>query len=172
MFSKRNIYRAALIGLAQLIFLTAIFISCYNRIRNMLADNRLEEQAELSPVKDDIGLTKIDWVQVKKARPETIRAGVYLDRIQEFDIVRSKWSYEFYAWFKWNPKKINFISLKDSAKEVTVQNAPVKLVNGAIEDIDTHSFYLNHARDSAYVLFHITGSTTKFFDVSQYPLDS
>jgi len=172
MFSKPNIYKAVLIGLAQLIFLTAIFVLSYNRIKNMLAENRQTERAELSPTIDDVGLTRIDWKQVKKANPEPIKAGVYLDRIQEFDIVRSKWSYEFYAWFKWNPKRINFISLKDSAKDIDVQHAPIKIVNGAIEDIDLHSFYLNTARDSAYVLFHITGSTTKFFDVSQYPLDS
>lgn len=172
MFSKPNIYRAVVIGFAQLIFLTAIFIGSYNRIRNMLTENRQREKAELSPTVNDIGLTKIDWKQVAKAKPEIVKAGIYLDRIQEFDIVRSRWSYEFYTWFKWNPKRINFISLKDSAKDVDPQHSPIKIVNGTIEDIDIHSFYLSAGRDSAYALFHITGSTTKFFDVSQYPLDN
>jgi len=31
---------------------------------------------------------------------------------------------------------------------------------------------MNSKRDSAYILFHITGTTTKFFDVSEYPLDN
>jgi hypothetical protein len=125
----------------------------------MVNENQQKNEAELNPQKNDVGLTKIDWDQVKKSKPEQVTAGVYLDRIQDFDIVRSKWSYEFYAWFKWNPQKITFIALKDS-------------VNGAIENIETHSFYINAKRDSAYVLFHIIGSTTKFFDVAQYPLDN
>jgi hypothetical protein len=172
-FSKSNILKATLIGLVQIVLLGALFIYCHNYIREVIVDNQNKNEAILSPVKDDIGLTKIDWIQVKKSAPQKVTAGIYLDRIEDFDIVRSKWSYEFYAWFKWDPKKINFIDIKDSLPgAIGTQNSPVKIVDGSIDHIETHSFYLNAKGDSAYILFHITGATTKFFDVSQYPLDN
>ena len=87
--------------------------------------------------------------------------------------MHAKWSYEFYAWFKWNPRKINFINLKDSVKgAIRLENAPVRILNGSIEHIETHTFYVNSKGDSAYVLFRIVGSSTKFFDISEYPLDN
>lgn len=173
MFSKSNLITAALIGLFQLVCLTVLFIYCDSYIKQIIAENREKKEAELSPVKNDVGLTKIDWAQVKEAKPEHVTAGIYLDRIQDFDIVHAKWSYEFYAWFKWNPKRIDFISLKDSVKgAITPVNAPVNIVNGSIEHIETRTFYLNAKGDSAYVLFHLVASATKLFDVSQYPLDN
>jgi hypothetical protein len=173
MFSKPNIVKAACMGLFQFVCLTVLFVYCDSYIREIIAENQEKKEAELSPLKNDIGLTKIDWAQVKESKPEKVTAGVYLDRIQDFDIVHSKWSYEFYTWFKWNPRKINFMSLKDSVKgAINLENVPIKIVNGTIERIETHTFYLNAKGDSAYVLFHVAGTTTKFFDVSQYPLDN
>jgi len=173
MFSKPNIAKAAAMGFFQVVCLTILFFYCDGYIRQIIAENQEKKEAELSPVKNDIGLTKMDWAQVKESKPEKIIGGVYLDRIQDFDIVHSKWSYEFYAWFKWNPRKIDFMSLKDSVKgAINLENVPLKIVNGTIERIETHTFYLNAKGDSAYVLFHIVGSTTKFFDVSLYPLDN
>ena len=172
MFSKSNIRKAILIGLVQITLLILLFTWCRGYIKKIIAENQQKNEAELNPAKNDVGLTKIDWAQVKNSKPEPVIAGVYLERIQDFDIVHAKWSYEFYTWFKWNPTRIKFMNLKDSVKgAITIQNAPVKILNGDIENIETHSFYLNARGDSAYILFHIVGSTTKFFDVSQYPLD-
>jgi len=172
-FSKSNIIKGAVIGLLQFVFLLILFIYCDSYIKQIIAENQQKKEAELSPVKNDVGLTKVDWAQVKESKPEHVIGGVYLDRIQDFDIVHAKWSYEFYAWFKWNPRKIDFINLKDSVKgAITPVNAPVNIVNGSIEHIETRTFYLNAKGDSAYVLFHMVASATKFFDVSQYPLDN
>jgi hypothetical protein len=171
--SRSNIQNAVLIGFGQAVLLSILFIYCHNYIKQVIVDNQQKNGAILSPVTDDLGLTKIDWTQVKNSAPQKVTAGIYLDRIEDFDIVHSKWSYEFYAWFKWNPKKINFINLRDSLPgAIGTHNEPVKIVDGTVEHIETHSFYLNAKGDSAYILFHITGSTTKFFDVSQYPLDN
>jgi hypothetical protein len=173
MFSRSSIIKAIAIGLFQSISLIVLFVYCYSYVKQIFFENQQKNEAALNPVANDIGLTKIDWAQVKASKPEKITGGVYLDRIQDFDIVHSRWSYEFYAWFKWNPHKINFIDLKDSVKgAINPQNAPLKIVNGSIEHIETHSFYLNSQRDSAYILFHITCNTTQFFNVAQYPLDS
>jgi hypothetical protein len=173
MLSTSNISKAIIIGGLQIVFLTVLFIWCHSYVKRIIFENQRKNEAELNPLVNDIGLTKVDWEQVKKSKPAQVTAGVYLDRIQDFDIVHSRWSYECYAWFKWNPRKINFINLKDSVKgAVTLENTPVKIVNGAIEHIETHSFYLSNKGDSAYILFHLTGTTTKFFDVSQYPLDN
>jgi hypothetical protein len=115
----------------------------------------------------------MDLNAVRKSKPAKVNAGVYLDRIQDFDIVHSRWSYEIYAWFKWNPHQVNFIDLKDSVKgAIHVENSPIKIVNGTIDHIETHSFYLNAKGDSAYVLFHVAVTATRFFDISQYPLDN
>jgi len=172
-YSKTNIRKAVLIGLFQIACLIALFIYCHDYIKGIIVENRQKNQAELDPVENDIGLTKIDWAEVKKSTPEKVTAGIYLDRIEDFDIVHSRWGYEFYAWFRWNPKKINFINLKDTVEgAITEQNAPVKIVDGNITHIETHAFYLNSKADSAYILFHIAGATTKLFDVAQYPLDN
>jgi hypothetical protein len=172
-FSRSNIIKATLIGFGQIVLLGAIFIYCHNYIKRIIVDNQQKNEATLNPFKSDMDLTGIDWAQVKRSVPQKVSSGIFLDRIEDFDIIHSKWSYEFYAWFIWNPKKISFINLKDTLPgAVSVQNAPVKIVDGSIEHIETHSFYLNAKGDSAYILFHITGATTKFFDVSQYPLDN
>ena len=173
MFSKPTIIKGALIGLSQAVVLTILFIYCHNYIKQIIAENQQRKEAELSPVKNDVGLTKIDWAQVKQSKPEHVTSGIYLDRIQDFDIVHARWSYEFYAWFKWNPKKIDFIDLKDSVKgAIRLENAPVRIVNGSIDHIETRTFYVNNKGDSAYVLLHMVGSTTKFFDIALYPLDN
>jgi hypothetical protein len=173
MSSKSNIRKAIIIGASQIVVLLFLFCYCYGYIKQIIFENQKKNAAELNPYVNDVGLTKVDWDQVKKSTPEQVTAGLYLDRIQDFDIVHSKWSYEFYTWFKWNPKKVNFIDLKDSVKgAIKIENAPIKIVNGAIEHIETHSFYLNNNGQSAYILFHITGTSTKFFDISQYPLDN
>jgi hypothetical protein len=172
-FTKSNLIKASLIGLFQIVCLTILFACCHSYIKEIISENLIKREADLSPVKNDVGLTKIDWAQVKESKPEHVIGGVYLDRIQDFDILHSRWSYEFYAWFKWNPRKINFINLKDSVKgAINAENAPVRILNGSIEHIATHSFYINSAGDSAYVLFRITGSSTKLFDISEYPLDN
>jgi hypothetical protein len=173
MFSNKNLKKAAIIGFSQIVVLIFLFVCCDSYIKEVIADNQKKNEANLNPLKNDVGLTKIDWKQVKESKPQQVIAGIYLDRIQDFDILHSKWSYEFYAWFKWNPRKLYFMDLRDSVRgAITVQKSPVKIVNGTIENIATQSFYLNSKGDSAYVLFHITGTTTKFFDVSEYPLDN
>jgi|GEM_PF-838155 len=172
-FSKQNIIKAILMAICQVALLTLIYILCYHYVKEIINENKITNAAWLNPAKNDVGLTAIDWEQVKQSHPEPVQGGMYLDRIQDFDIVRSKWSYEFYAWFKWNPQRINFIDLRDSVKgAIAAKNTPIKIVNGDIENIETHSFFMNSKGDSAYILFHISGSTTKFFDVSEYPLDN
>lgn len=172
-FSKSNIRKAVIIGVIQTIVLLLLFLVCFRYIKQVIFDNQQKNQAELNPWINDVGLTKIDWTRVRSATPEPITAGVYLDRISDFDIVHSKWSYEFDLWFRWNPKQVKFINMKDTIRgAISGQNSPVRVVNGDIEHIETDSFYLNSKGDSAYILFHISATSTKFFNVSEYPLDN
>jgi hypothetical protein len=172
-FSKSNIIKATVIAVVQMAILIFLFMYCHHYVKQVIFENHEKTAAYLNPMVNDMHLTGVDWQTVNKSKPEHVTAGIYLDRIQDFDIVNSRWSYEFYAWFKWNPKRLQFIDLKDSNKgAITLENAPIKIVNGAIERIETNTFYLSSRGDSAYILFHITGTTTSFFDVSQYPLDN
>lgn len=170
--SKSNIRKAVVIGVFEIVLFTLLYIYSVRFVKQVILKREQTMESYINPDENDIGLTPVDWEIVKKSNPEPVKGGIFLERISDFDIVNSKWSYDFYAWFKWNPGKIDFIDLKDSTKgAISVQNKPVKIVNGTIENISTQDFHINKSGDSAYILFHISGSATKSFDVSLYPLD-
>lgn len=99
-------------------------------------------------------------------------AGSYLERIVSFELSKSKWDYEFYQWFKWNPSLVEFESL-DSLKKrfVLPVNLPFKIVNGQILDAHISNYKVSPDLKSAYVLYFVRATSTQFFSSNAYPMD-
>ena len=163
---------ATIWGAIQIVVLSCLYCFCYQYVNSIIKTINSNYAALMDPKQSDPGVSPINWAQLYDAKPDTVVAGIYVDRIMDFDMVKSNWSYEYYAWFRWNPKKVEFLEIKDrTAKPVTKTNAPFKIINGDILDISIESFYLNDSGDAAYVLFFIKGASTQFFNVSTFPLD-
>ena len=163
---------AAIWGAVQIIVLSCLYCFCYQYVSGLLKTINTNYAAFMDPKQSDPGVSPINWASLQDAKPDTVVAGIYLDRIMDFDMVKSNWSYEYYAWFRWNPKKLGFVEIKDNQpKAITKNNAPFKIINGDILDISTESFYVNDSGDSAYIMFFVKGASTQFFNVSTFPLD-
>ena len=79
MFSKSNIIKATLIGFSQVVVLVIIFCYCHSYIKQIIAENQTKKAAELSPVKNDVGLTKNRLaMQVKESKPEPVIVAGYI----------------------------------------------------------------------------------------------
>jgi len=166
---KSIIWAIALTILCSL--LTIISASYVKNIKNK-RDNNIEQT--ISVTKNDAFASTNESVrkQVNKLQPEEVKTGIFLDRISNFDMLQSKWQFEYYQWFKWNPKKIEFTDLQELEKGIiSIQSAPFQVVNGEIEKIEISGFDINEAGDSAYVNYLIKASSSNFFDVSDFPLD-
>lgn len=90
------------------------------------------------------------------ANPVRVRAGMYLDRITELSVKETKWTGDFYLWFRWNGSTVN-------------PGENFIIVDGAIESKEKVDEYTSG--DERYVLYRVVATTTKFFDVSRFPRD-
>ncbi len=106
------------------------------------------------------------------ANAKVVVAGSYLERVTSFELVKSKWDYEFYQWFKWDPTQIDFLNL-DSLKRKSALpvNLPFKIVNGQIQESEIVDFNLSVDKKLAYVLYFIRASSTQFFTPNAFPMD-
>jgi hypothetical protein len=155
------------------ILITIIKISTsYVKAIKEVRDNNLDQFVSVN--KNDAYASTNDTVRnfEKTKTPELVRTGIYLDRISNFDIIQSNWQYDYYQWFKWNPKKIKFINLQELKKGIiTAQSSPFQIINGEIERIEISSYFIDDTGDSAYVNYFIKATSSNFFDVSTFPLD-
>jgi hypothetical protein len=152
--------------------LLTIFSATYVKNIKKNRDNKIEQTISVNK-NDDFASTN-DSVRnlVNELEPEEVKTGIFLDRVSNFDILQSKWQYEYYQWFKWNPKKIDFTNLQELKKGIiSIQSAPIQIVNGEIEKIEITGFLINDAGDSAYVNYFIKASSSNLIDVSDFPLD-
>lgn len=160
------------IVLTTLCSLLTIFSASYvNEIKNN-RDEKIEQT--ISEGKNDDFASTNESVRklVSKLEPEEVKTGIFLDRVSNFDMLQSKWQFEYYQWFKWNPKKIEFADLQELKNGIiSIQSAPIQIVNGEIEKIEISGLEINDAGDSAYVNYFIKASSSNFFDVSDFPLD-
>jgi len=74
-FSKSNIRKAAIIAVVQAVLLLVLFIYCYDHIKKVIYETDRKNEADLNPRINDVGLTKIDWNQVKRSNPQPINGG-------------------------------------------------------------------------------------------------
>jgi hypothetical protein len=161
----------AIILIFILVIITKISISYVNTIKE-IRDNNLDQFVSVDKNDSYASTNGTERNFEKTNSPELVRTGIYLDRISNFDIIQSKWQYDFYQWFKWNPKKIKFINLQELKKGIiTAQSSPFQIINGEIERIEISSYFINDTGDSAYVNYFIKATSSNYFDVSTFPLD-
>ena len=160
------------ITLTILCSLLTIFSASYvNEIKNN-RDKKIEQTISAGKNDDFASTNESVRKLVSKLEPEEVKTGIFLDRVSNFDMLQSKWQFEYYQWFKWNPKKIEFADLQELKNGIiSIQSAPIQIVNGEIEKIEISGFEINDAGDSAYVNYFIKASSSNFFDVSDFPLD-
>jgi len=160
------------IVLTILCLLLLIFSRSYVKKIKSFRDNNIEQIISVS--KNDAFASTNDTIKelVKNSNPAEVKTGIFLDRISNFDMLQSKWQYEYYQWFKWNPKKIKFTNIQELKKGIiSIQSSPIQIINGEIERIEIMSFFVNDTGDSAYVNYFIKANSSNYFDVSDFPLD-
>ncbi len=92
----------------------------------------------------------------EKDQPQTVKVGIYLDRIAEMSIVGSSWKADFYVWFSWQGDELN-------------PGETFQVVNGEILSktlVDKRDEGKNH-----YALYRTMVAITKNFDVTRFPRD-
>jgi len=157
-----------IIILIVIVKISSSYVTAIKEIR----DNNLDQFVSVD--KNDVYASTNDTIRkfAKDNDAEVVRTGIYLDRISNFDIIQSKWQYDYYQWFKWNPKKIKFTNLQELKKGIiSAQSSPFQIINGEIERIEIMAFFINDTGDSAYVNYFIKATSSNYFDVSTFPLD-
>jgi hypothetical protein len=148
------------------------FLLCISTVRDIIKQREYTLTSNIYPdliKSEDITNTNFNS---KYNKANIVIAGSYLERIISFELSKSKWDYEFYQWFKWDPSVIEFESI-DSLKKSTVLpvNLPFKIVNGHILDAQISNFKISPDKKSAYVLYFVRASSTQFFSSNAYPMD-
>ena len=92
----------------------------------------------------------------EKDVPQTVKVGLYLDRIAEISILGWSWKPDFYVWFSWKGKELN------PGETFHVVNGEI-LSKTLVEKRDDGS--------SHYALYRTTALITKNFDVTRFPRD-
>jgi len=171
--SKNNLIKAILWGLIQSIIFYNLYSATIEHIKVLIAKRDSDIVSVITPEKDDPGVTAPDRKIEKESHPDSVVTGTYLERIITFDMVQSKWTYEFYQWFKWNPKKVPFanLDLLQRGATLSAEKSPIKIINGDIERMEMIDYYLNETGDEAYLLLLIKAVNTQFFDATSFPMD-
>lgn len=136
-----------------------------NHVYNLAKEVKAHREDYMSPTLPDPGKT------AAINRTDTgvkVLTGIYLDRIEELDIKQSRWTYEFYLWFKWNPTEIDLLGEKH---EKFQNELPFNIVNGEIISADLIEKQIDQAKNTGYIQYQVKAKTTQFFDVRLFPID-
>ena len=115
----------------------------------------------------DPGKTSAEHTQIN-ADVQKVKLGIYLERIEDLDIKQSRWNYEFYIWFNWNPKQIDFLGKNNLEHKNEI---PFSIINGDIISSEIVQTAYDSASNSQYIQYLVKARNTQFFDVSLYPVD-
>ncbi len=144
---------------------TTLFIVPVNIYKR---STRISEDMEktMNPYKPDPGKTAAKSYEKPEGVPE-VKAGLYLERIEDFDMVNSQWTYEIFLWFVWKSDQIDFLNLFDTERN---QMLPVSIINGEILSWDVVEKVDNY-NGMSYIQYRIIAKNTQFFDVTLFPVD-
>lgn len=120
------------------------------------ADAAQRHKDRMNPEKGEGGTRPPAAALPPGANPVRVRAGMYLDRITELSVKETKWTGDFYLWFRWTGSTVN-------------PGENFLIVDGAIESKEKVDEYTSG--DERYVLYRVVATTTKFFDVARFPRD-
>jgi hypothetical protein len=115
----------------------------------------------------DPGKTSAENNQIND-KAQKVKLGIYLERIEEIDIKQSRWNYEFYIWFTWNPKLLDFTGKNDTEHKNEI---PFSIINGDIVSAEIVQTAYDSSTNAQYVQYLVKAKNTQFFDVSLYPVD-
>jgi hypothetical protein len=115
----------------------------------------------------DPGKTSAEHTEIN-TQVQKVKLGIYLERIEEIDIKQSRWNYEFYVWFTWNPQKIDFLGNNTIEHKGEL---PFSVINGDIISSAIVQTAYDSASNSQYIQYLVKARNTQFFDVSLYPVD-
>jgi hypothetical protein len=111
-------------------------------------------------------------LNIRSGDAKVVVAGSYLERVISFELAKSKWEYEFYQWFKWDPTSIPFEHLDSlDKKNVLPANLPFKIVNGQVLEAEIVNHRLSADKKLAYVLYYVRATSTQFFSPNAFPMD-
>lgn len=143
--------------------LNAIFLT--NNVYEIAKDVKNHREDYMNPNLPDPGKTVADQINESGVK---VLSGIYLDRIEELDIKQSRWTYEFYLWFKWKPSEIDFLGDKH---EKFKNETPFNIINGETLSVDLIEKQIDSVADKAYIQYQVKARTTQFFDVRLFPID-
>jgi hypothetical protein len=92
----------------------------------------------------------------EQEEPRDVYIGTYVNRIYDVSLKDNRFTIDFYVWFRWQG---NDIKPQES----------FEVVNGTIESID--GLYEDVIDEYNYASCRVIATITKFWDVSQFPLD-
>lgn len=126
-----------------------------SRMGENLKDSNARHLARLDPKALESGISQEETEQ-EGADPVPVEVGVYVDRIPELSIKETRWSVDFYVWFRWQGDDV-------------APGEKFELVDGSIESKEKQADF--HEGDRHYEMYRVIGSITKSFDVTRFPLD-
>jgi hypothetical protein len=88
--------------------------------------------------------------------PGQVYIGVYVNQIYDISLRDNKFSVDFYIWFRWKSDSI------DPLESFEVVNGRVESIDGLYEDI---------IKGYNYASCRVVATITKFWDVTDFPLD-
>lgn len=145
-------------GITNAIFLT-------NHVYKVASDVKSHREDYMNPIMADPGKTVPDQ---KNDSGVKVMSGIYLDRVEELDIKKSNWTYEFYLWFKWKPSEIDLLG---THHEKFQNEVPFNIINGEITSVDLIEKQIDSNQDRGYIQYQVKAKTTQFFDVRLFPID-
>ncbi len=168
----KNKIKAGIWGLLLAGIYVYLFFLCISTVHNII---KQRENALISSIYPDL-IENADPIKpsstINTSNAHVVVAGSYLERVISFELPRSKWDYEFYQWFKWDPTVIEFENLDSLGKKTVVPvNLPFKIVNGQISDAEIVNYKISSDKKSAYVLYYVRASSTQFFSPNAFPMD-
>ena len=146
------------------IFLVGFYLAAGYLSSSKLYDDKVEtkqrHQARLDPNLTEQGLTQVNPDQLNgldTSAVETVKVGIYVDRIIEISTKAIDWTVDFYIWFKWYDEHLK-------------PGESFQIIDGEVLDIGIIDESV--VEGEHYALYRVTASITKFFNIVRYPLDN
>lgn len=95
--------------------------------------------------------------EIKEAAPVDVHVGVYINQIYDVSLKDNRFCVDFYVWFRWQGEDVSPLESFD-------------VVNGRIDSKE--GVYEDTIKGFNYATGRINATITKFWDISEFPLDN
>ncbi len=102
-------------------------------------------------------LTSGEMNSINNNTPTKVITGLYIDKIDDISLSDSKWTTDFYIWFRWNGSNVN-------------PGENFQVIDGNIEKKELKDNYTNGSQH--YQIYYVRANIKKFFDVLRFPVDN